>query len=176
MSFFHFMYFKASPKSSSSGELQTKQSRFKALSGDGKPHFNNRLVSAPLLSPWNSVLASGQLPFGPWDPFPREPQWFPHWVSWLKVDRFFRWATAALGYTAEHWIPFWKGIPFSSSPPGACTETGFFNRCISLISRCIPYVHFGFVAVTRFGEELRTLLQTRNVLCSLWCAGNKEVL
>lgn len=89
---------------------------------------------------------------------------------------FFRWAAAALGYTAEHWIPFWKGIPFSASPPGACTETGLFNRCISLISRCIPFVHFGFVAVTRFGEELRTLLQTRNVLCSLWCAGNKEVL
>lgn len=82
------MYFKASPKSSSLRELQTQQTRFKALSGNGKPHFSNRLVSAPLLSPWNSLSASGQRPFGPRDPFPREPLWFPRWVTWLEVDVF----------------------------------------------------------------------------------------
>lgn len=171
------MYFKASPKSSSSRESSKPNRPDLKHSVEMENHtFNNRLVSAPLLSPGNSVLASGQRPFGPWDPFPREPQWFPRWVSWLKGDIFSGEQQLLSGTQQNTEFLFGKGFLFSPSPPGACTETGFFTRCISLISRCIPYVHFGFVAVTRFGEELRTLLQTRNVLCSLWCAGNKEVL
>lgn len=176
MSFFHFMYFKA----------RVPRARPRESSKPNRPDLKHsvEMENHTLITDWCQLLfwvleipcrpqASGPLAHG--IPSLGSLSGFPV-ESRGSRSTFFRWAAAALGYTAEHWIPFWKGIPFSASPPGACTETGLFNRCISLISRCIPFVHFGFVAVTRFGDELRTLLQTRNVLCSLWCAGNKEVL